>query len=118
MGSFAKDFLLKVQMPRLDKDASRINDTSVRHFIGHGRSGAVTSKCGLLAASAIFAKAWPGLYDLLVHAIDALARRLENQFQIRARALDLKSRYGGDDVQNMRHMKLRACGSVSRLFEI
>jgi hypothetical protein len=101
-------------MRRLEKDADRIDDTSVRQFIVHGRSGAVTSKCGLLAASAIFAKTWPGLYDPLVHPVDALARRLENQFQIRARALDLKSRYGGDDVQNMRHMKL---SDVRQCFE-
>jgi len=33
MGSLAKESILKVQRRRLDKDASRIHDTSVRQFI-------------------------------------------------------------------------------------
>jgi hypothetical protein len=43
--------------------------------------------------------------EVLVDSVDALARRLENQLEIRGRAFDLKSRHRGDYVQNMGDMK-------------
>jgi len=52
--------------------------------------------------------------EVLVDAVDALARRLENQLEIRGRAFDLKSRHRGDYVQNMSNMKF---SDVRKRFE-
>src|ERR1700686_707972 len=54
------------------------------------------------------------IFEVLVDPIDTLAGRLKNQFNIRRRALDLKSRYRGDYIQNMSNMKF---SGVRKRFE-
>ena|ERR1700726_3008611 len=52
--------------------------------------------------------------EVLVDSVDALSRRLENQLDIRGRALDLKSRHRGDYVYNMSNMEF---SDVRKRFE-